>query len=74
MKENNAFVKKFRADIVEIFSTAIDKNWIPKLSTMFEVFEKKGNQHVKTTIKGNCKFRFGVSQNVTLQQTNLKVI
>jgi hypothetical protein len=74
MKENNAFVKKFRADIVEIFSTAIDKNWIPKLSTMFEVSEKKSNQYVKTTIKGSCKFRFGVSQNVTLQQTNLKVI
>ncbi len=71
-RENNAFIKKMGADIVEIIRLAIESKWLPKNSTLFEIVEVKNTKYAKASIKGKCQFRFGVSQHVTLQQQSIK--
>ncbi len=70
-RDNNAFVKNFTADITEIISLAIDKLWLPPNSCRFEIIDNGGNKYVKSEMKGKCKFRLGVEQNVTVDEEKL---
>jgi hypothetical protein len=70
-KENNAFVKSFSGDIVEIISKALEKFWLPvnhSSGNVFEIVEINGHKYAKSTIRGKCKFRLGIEQHVTLDE------
>jgi hypothetical protein len=63
-----AFFKSFSGDIVEIVEKAVGKNWLP--ANRLSVFQivREGERFVKTVVKGQCKFRLGVEQHVTLNE------
>lgn len=72
-KENNAFVKTFSGDIVEIIRKAQEKNWLPPSSlSLFEIIDINGVRMARSSFKGKCRFKLGVEQNVTLEEEKLK--
>jgi hypothetical protein len=72
-KENNAFVKSFSGDLVEIFRLAMDKAWLPKGSTdIFDIqVDSFGAKYVRSRLYGDCKFRMGIEQHVTINEEPL---
>ncbi len=71
--ETNQFVKSFSGDIVEIISKAINSAWLPANASLFEIVESAnaGGKHVRSILKGKCKFRLGVEQHVTLDEEKI---
>jgi hypothetical protein len=71
--ETNQFVKQFSGDIVEIISKAIHSAWLPANASLFEIIDTPTGygKHVRTILKGKCKFRLGVEQHVTLDEEKI---
>ena len=71
IQDNNKFLRSLSADIDEIIKLALERNWIPNDACKFEVTRDNNSNLVKCNLKGKCKFRLGVAQNVTLDEMPL---
>lgn len=69
--KKDGFVKSFSADIAQIIDIGLDKLWIPRNSTKFEVISMNGERTVKSYLYGSCKFRLGVEQHIEINEQKL---
>lgn len=69
--KKDGFVKSFSADIAQIIDIGLDKLWIPRNSTKFEVISMNGERTVKSYLYGSCKFRLGVEQHIEINEHKL---
>ena len=71
-RDSNQFVHFFSGDIVQIIEQAIRSCWLPANASLFEIVESgHANKHVRSILKGKCKFRLGVEQHVTLDEEKI---
>lgn len=67
-KRDQAFVKSFSGDIVQILQMAVEKHWMPSDVTTRIHFAK---QRAMIEFSGKCQFRLGVEQHVNLKEENI---